>query len=156
MKVCGYSLRTAIKNRETERDAAASALQQALRGSAGLSLEELMNKIENSERAIAKLQAFQARYNLEVTIDVNSEKISMAEAIKRIGGIERVSQHWRKLVESASGSGMAVAMVSTLDSEKAINKAKAAATEASTLRGRMSAANALEIEIAELEESLME
>lgn len=153
MKVNGYSLRTAIKNRETERDAAIASLTNSISGETGPSPEELMNKIEKCEEDIAKLQAFQTRYNLAVTVEFSSEKISMAEAVKRIGGIERVSAQWKSLLNRPL-SAVAVS-VGRLDSTMAMQRAKQSATLASTLRGRMSAANGTEIEIPELEESLM-
>ena len=149
MKINGYSLRTAIRNCETERDASVAVLSQSLRGHEGPTTEDLMVKIEVSEKRIARLQAFQTRYNLEVVIDMGSEKISMAEAVKRIGGIERVSAHWRNLMSQCSSTAMAAAVVK-FDTLVAIEHAKRASTEASTLRGRMSAANATEIEIPEL------
>ncbi len=155
MKINGYTLRTAIRNRETERDGAIALLSQSLRGQGGFSTEELMVKIETCEKNIASLQAFQSRYNLEVVVAVGVEKISMAEAVKRIGGIERVSAHWRSLMSQSSIETASV-MQGKFDSALAIEKAKKSATEASTLRGRMSAANSVEIEIPELEEKFIE
>ncbi len=155
MKVNGYALRTAIRNRETERDGAIAALSQSLRGQEGPTPEELMAKIEACEKNIACLQAFQSRYNLEIKIPVGVDTITMAEAVKRIGGIERVSAHWRNLMNQCSSTAMAASIIK-FDTNAAIEKAKKAATEASTLRGRMSSANSTEIEIPELEESHME
>lgn len=155
MKISGYTLRTAIRNRETERDGAIAALAQSLRGQEGPTTEELMDKIEVCEKTIAKLQAFQTRYNLEIQIPAGEENISMAEAVKRIGGIERLSAHWRNMMTTASSTTMAAAAIK-FDTNLAIQKSKQFATEASTLRGRMSAANSVEIELSDFEESLLQ
>lgn len=156
MKINGYTLRTAIRAREAERDGAVALLSQSLQGQVSSSPEELMLKIENCEKSIASLQAFQSRYNLEVMIAVGVESISMAEAVKRIGGIERVSAHWRNLMSQSSQVSSASVSAGKFDANIAIEKAKKAATEASSLRGRMSAANSTEIEIPDLEEKFIE
>lgn len=154
MKINGYTLRTAIRNRETERDTYIAGLAAALQGSGSSSPEELLEKVEKCEKAIAKLQAFQTEYNLTVSFKVGEEEISMAEAVKRIGGIERVSQHWRNLMSMKQLTGVAVS--TKFNAEDAMTKAKKIAAEASTLRGYMSMANNTEIDIPELEENLVE
>ena len=155
MKVNGFALRNAIRNREAERDVAIAALAGTFNGNESLLPEELMEKIERCEKEIAKLQAFQAEYNLTVTVRVGEEEITMAEAVKRIGGIDRVSQQWKNIMKRMSGDYRRASNLQ-IDSNIILAKAKQIAMEASTLRGKMSMANSTEIDIPELEEYILE
>lgn len=151
MKVDGYSLKNAIKRREAARTAAAASLMTSLHNTEGPSTEELMEAIEKCERDIARLQAFQTRYNLSVVISFSSENISMAEAVKRVGGLERVAAHWRNLLATSS----AEASSDQTRSDLMLEKSNQVAVQTSTLRGRMSSANLTLVDIPELEEELM-
>jgi conjugal transfer/entry exclusion protein len=158
MKINGYTLRTAIRNREMERDTAITNLPRLAMMNKATEIKDTMAKIENLEKSIAKLQAFQTSYNLQVIVKAGSEQMSMAEAVKRIGGVERVSRQWRQVIEQIGSAHTALASDEGASStaEDAMKAARAAANEASTLRGAINASNAVEIEIPELAEDMVQ
>lgn len=52
-------------------------------------------QIFNAERAIARLQTAQAWFNLHVVVKTDDERMTLAEAIKVIGGAGRRESRWR-------------------------------------------------------------
>jgi hypothetical protein len=98
MKVTGYLLREAIRRRELRRDTAANQFEDSLSKFADedkQTPDELAAIFVLEEKNIAKLQAVQDRYNLKVEVDVLGEKITLGEAIKRLGGAGRLDKMWR-------------------------------------------------------------
>lgn len=100
MKVNGYEIQEAIRQwrlrRETKYDEFRDSLW-SFPDEEKASPSQLKSELENAEEAIAKLQVAQMRYNLEVEVNVEGTgSMSLAEAIKRIGGVNRLQSAWRE------------------------------------------------------------
>ena len=171
MKTSGYALREAIKQHELRRDTAAKLFNTSLKTFPGEKKDEtpqaLVTRFLNAETAIALLQTAQAKYNLRVTFDVlsPSTRMTLSEAIKRIGGIARVEKMWR----SAAGPGKEslyadhdvrdptqVRSTPTISINEIVKLATQAGKQAGQLRAAIATANAREVEIEDLEPSLFE
>lgn len=153
MKINGYSLRSAIVNRSSALELAVSSFHASISKKDAEATLRTMEDIEKYEREISKLQAFQAEYNLTVTVEIKGEEISLAEAVKMIGGLERVAKQW-KLFAAQACSGIFL-KAAELNPSSIARRSTEADIEASTLRGRMSMANTIEIDFPELDEALV-
>lgn len=103
MKVTGYKLREAIKEWELRRDAAQESFDGTLAKFDDEAKESplvVMETINKCEKIIAHLQTVQVAYNLSVRVDVLGEQISLAEAVKRVGGVERSELMWRNAMRA--------------------------------------------------------
>lgn len=127
--------------------------------------EKVMQQFLDAEAAIAKLQVAQTRYNLMVTVSLESETITLCEAVKRIGGLGRAEKMWR----TATGAKPdrygynddvrdpnQVRATETISVNDAAAKASAQAKIAGRLRAAIATANAREVEIESLDASLFE
>lgn len=98
MQVTGYQLKTAIQRWELRRDAAAAQFPTTLAKFKEQTKESPLTVTDSflkAERAVAALQTAQGRYNLAVEITVDGEKTSLAEGVKRVGGLGRIEKMWR-------------------------------------------------------------
>lgn len=103
MKINGHTIKSLLKVEEIEL----SLLQDQFSGSeTRLNTEVLPDeeapqaiseKILMSESKLAHLQALQTYYNLAVRVHHNGKDITLAEAIKTLGGMTRVAARWTKL-----------------------------------------------------------
>jgi len=169
MKVTGYLLREAIKQHELRRDAAAQAFDGSLKAFPGEEKptpQSLVDQFLASERAIAKLQVAQMQYNLYVKVNVQGEDMSLAEAIKRVGGEGRSEKMWR----SATGTKKdrygysgddemdpnRVRSKATITVNEAVKLATQAGKRAGVMRAAIATANAKEVEIEDLSPALFE
>jgi hypothetical protein len=127
-----------------------------------------METIVFSEKAIARLQTAQAAYNLTVQVEVEGERISLCEAVKRLGGYERRERMWRnamrQVVPGAARARHRYVMPGAQSAEEqarptvtqaqARELTSAASKSAAKLRSAIAAGNALELEIKDLELAL--
>lgn len=169
MKVTGYALQQAIKARQEDRD----LLQGQFSGSlfkfedeVKRNPVEIAEDLEKVEREIAQLQAAQGVYNTKVTITVGGQDISLLQAIKQIGGANRLAGLWKGVASSTAGTLSAgrrnrydpygSASVrdkeqeyakATVTAEDAINKAKETSKAARAMRAAISAGNATSVEV---------
>jgi hypothetical protein len=168
MKVNGYMLREAIKMHELRRDTAAAAFLGSLKKFENETKSppgEIVAAFLAAEDTIAKLQMVQARYNLHVAITVRGARITLAEAVKRLGGMSRVEKMWR----SATGAkidryafnadernpGMLVAKP-TIATTEAMKLAEAAAKATGEYRAAIATGNAHEFEAETLDPKLFD
>ena len=170
MKTTGYALREAIKQHELRRDTAARMFDGSLRKFPNEDKEHPTKVVEQfltAERAISKLQTAQMRYNLAVIVDVQGEKLTLAEAIKRIGGEARVEKMWR----SAAGpkpdryggyrndderDPSKVIAAATVSPSEATKLASTTAKRSGAFRAAIATGNAREVEIEDLDARLFE
>lgn len=107
MKVNGVMLREAISLWEMRRDASAKRFPTAFYAKDAEVLSKkwespsvFMDEFMVAEANIAKLQAVQARYNLDTTVSFMSggetHKLSLCEAVKRQGGLNRAANMWKE------------------------------------------------------------
>lgn len=170
MKVSGYMLREAIKQHGLRRDTAAQTFDGSLKAFPGEEKPTPQSIIEQflaSELAIAQLQVAQMKYNLAVTVQVGSEPMTLAEAIKRVGGEGRSEKMWRsatggKKDRYSSGYGedeidpTRVRSKATITVNEAVKLASQAGKRAGVMRAAIATANAKEIEIEGLALALFE
>lgn len=169
MKINGYRLQQAIKSRQEDRD--------LLNGQFSGSLFKFEDEVKRSpveiaadllkvEQEIAQLQAAQGVYNTKVVITVDGQDITLLQAIKRVGGANRLANLWKQVAQQSAGTlpngrrnrydpyGHGAVRdkeqeyaKATVDAETAIQKAKEAAKAARELRAAISAGNAKEVDV---------
>jgi len=170
MRVTGYAIREAIKQWELRRDTAARAFDGSLkvfdeeRGTKE-SPDQIIQAFLKAELAISKLQVAQARYNLWVLVDTPERMMSLSQAIKMVGGVARAEKMWR------SATGPKKERYGYSDDERDPNKIVAKPTitvahavaqatllgkRAGSFRAAIAVANAKELEIEDLDETLFE
>jgi hypothetical protein len=157
--ITGYKLREAIKQQQLRLDATERVLSdsyKAFPGEQKTHPAELIQQIEDIERRIARLQTAQVSYNLVSKVMFEGQTLSLAEAIKVLGGLSRVEKAWRKATggkeerniygrdnkdERDPAKQYAAWVVSP---NEAIEKSLAAAKRTAELRGLIAVANARE------------
>jgi hypothetical protein len=97
--ITGFALREAIKRFEMLRETASKQWNDSLfifDGDKDKTLpEELMKNYREAERAVAALQTCQARFNIQVKVKVLNEEMTLAEAVKLVGGAGRMEKMWK-------------------------------------------------------------
>ncbi len=170
MKITGYQLREAIKQQVLRRDTAAQVFPSSLRTFPDEEKDtpaSVMNEFLLAEQAVAQLQVAQMRYNLEVQVTVVGERMTLAEAIKRVGAPARAEKMWRtatgprmdryrSLDDNVEMDPLKVRAKPTMTSKEALSRAQGAAKLAGAYRAAISLGNALEIEISGLDSALFE
>lgn len=170
MKITGYALRETIKQHELRRDTAAQSFDGSLKAFPKEDKPSPQSVVEQflvAERAIAQLQVAQMRYNLAVTVQVAGESMTLAEAIKRVGGEGRSEKMWRSAAgpkKDRYGSyrdedeidPTKVRAVPTVTTAEAVKLATQAGKRAGAMRAAIATANATSIEIEGLFPALFE
>ena len=171
MIVTGYKLQNAIRDWETQRKIASGLFDNSLHvfedeEETASSPHELMDQYKQAEDAIAKIQMAQLRYNLHVEVNVQGTKMTLAEAVKRVGGAGRMEAMWRAAAtdgtkrdrwsrdRSLTRSTDEERARPTLKRSEAIELTRTSGRYASSLREAIKTGNAREIEIEGLESSL--
>ncbi len=160
MKISGYRLREALRNKRTLRDVLATRFNDTLwqfKGSEEASPKEISERFVEADHAVASIEAAQQLYNQQVTVRIGGEKMSLSLAIKLVGGAGRHEKMWRSAAVDKGrdrytmretsrklDEEQAVRMVSVDDS---LDAAMKAAQHASELRSSIAEANSNEIEI---------
>ena len=169
MKITGYKLREAIKMHELRRNTWAGQFDDSLRKFKDEEKTHPNTIVKNflrQEEIVAKLQSVQARYNLTIVVEVLGEKMTLCEAVKRVGGAGRAEGLWRSAAggkkdrysynrddERDPTKERAKAQMNIIDITR---EAQAAAKFAGALRNAIATANAQEIEVTDLDASLFE
>ncbi len=100
-KITGTQLRETLKLWKTRLETAASQFNSSLTayphqtGLPNKDPKQVVTRFLQAEAAIAQLQTEQMRYNLAVRVSVLGKEITLAEAIKRVGGLGRAEKMWR-------------------------------------------------------------
>lgn len=175
MKITGYKLQHALRELHHRRDLAAGQFDDGLNQFEDEKGEkptpqEAFAIYADTEARIARLEVFQAKYNLMITVesgDGRFPKMLLAEAVKRVGGAGRMEKMWRSIAapkKDRYGYGdrdltrdkdqeRAKRMVSI---KEAGEWAQQAARFASGLREAIQVANSTEIEFEDLTPDLFE
>lgn len=161
-KVTGYQLRESIKQWELRKDAATKAFPDSLfkfEGETKQTPERVAEELRHAEAAIASLQVAQMRYNLAVSLSVQGQEMTLAEAIKRAGGASRNEKLWKTADSRSNLSSLLgtdrrrVRSVDEVRAEPTISEgdileyASAAGKVAGAYRAAIAVANATEVEI---------
>lgn len=167
MKVTGYGLREALKEQELLRDTAAGAFTPSLRAFPGDDSKnplKTMEQFEIAERRLAGLQTAQMRYNLKVLVDVQGERMSLGEAIKRVGSVGRIEKMWKDAIQDKARSSYMddsdvrdptqIRAVRTVEPSAAMELARVAGKKANAFRSAIAIGNGVEVDIDGLDSSL--
>lgn len=169
MKITGYLLREAIKQQGLKRDSLASSFNGTLKKFPEEKKElpnDVMNDFLTAELAVTKLQVAQMRYNLAVQVTVLGERMTLAEAIKRVGGPARAEKMWRS-VNSPKRESYSyrdddemdpnkIRAIPVITVKESLKLAQGAAKHAGAFRAAIATGNAVEVEIEDLSSELFE
>lgn len=169
MKVSGIQLKEAIKMAGLELDIVRSQFNDSLhkfKDETKPHPANVASRIESLEEKLGLLQTAQRYFNLNVTGTFLGREITLENAVKIVGGKGRVAKMWRQAARGAEVDkwDRRQALTRKADEEKAeptitqdeaLQKAKETERKASDLRALIAKANAQEIEIEWLDESLM-
>lgn len=158
MKVTGYKLQEAIKEQVKRRKDAESQFDGSLKkfpDEAKADPVLLMIELQDAERRIAALQTAQADFNLRVQVEVQGEKMSLLEAVKQIGGVQRIEEKWRAAGATEKdiyGSRDvrdrdSIVAQRQVPPDKCIELARAAAKRVRALRAAIQKGDAVELDI---------
>lgn len=164
MNVTGYQIREAIRLWTLKRDALATQFKDSqyfFEGERKSSPEEVADAFARADRALARLQTAQDAFNLGVMVRVHDlGSITLAEAIKAVGGYARLEKMWRgaagALRERRDYYDEARERVRRKDEEQAaraisqsgaLERATNAAVTAGALRSAIGVANSRSVEI---------
>jgi hypothetical protein len=171
MKVTGYKLQHAIREAETTKNVAASQWDGSLYRFAGESKRldpyGVMRLYQQNEDRVVCLQTAQARYNLTIEVDILGQKMTLCEAVKRVGGAGRAEKMWRGVATGEKKDRYSYdrdlvrnkdeeRAVPTMSVEAALESARVAARYAAALRMAIQTANAIEIDLEGVDPSLFE
>lgn len=148
--ITGFALREAIKRFEMMRETSSKQWSDSLfvfeNDKDKVSPDDLMKTYQGAERAVAALQTCQARYNIQVKVRVLSEEMTLAEAVKLVGGAGRMEKMWKSHATNTGGDRYSRSETSrSKDNEYAkrsisIKDALKRATEAAKYAGAVRAA----------------
>ena len=159
MQVNGYQLREALRRWNQRRELAAKQFKQSLYSfdEEGPLPSAFARDAENADQAVAKLQEAQQRYNLDVKVDEG--KMSLALAVKMLGGAGRLEKLWRDAADPDVGKRRPwasdvlvrkadeVHAIRMVDSQAASQNADRFAAIAGKLRADIARANGVSIEL---------
>lgn len=161
MKVTGLQLQFAIREtRETIKLLAGefSDSLHAFPDEDKTTPVEVMAAFDAAERRLCALQTAQGRYNLAQTVSVQGERMTLSEAIKRVGGAGRAEGMWKSACTGAkrdrysyrdnlTRSTDEVRARRTISNKDAVAAARKAGRYHTALRNAITVANTKEIEI---------
>jgi hypothetical protein len=101
MELDGYKIRAALKRWDDARTLASQTFADSLYafdGEEKRNPEEVAEQFQVADVFYASLQIIQAVYNQRMKVDFLSKKISLAVAVKMIGGAGRVEKMWKDAV----------------------------------------------------------
>ncbi len=170
MKVTGYKLREALRRWQLRRDTASTQFAGSLVAFPGDDKpkpDAIAATVLAAETAIARLQAAQTRYNLNVNVTVDGMGgVPLLFCTKAVGGLARVEKLWRgatgsekkrsslyDYVTRAKDQEQAVRVVSFDDAAK---QAEVHGRKLAALREAIAAGNATELTIEDLDAALFE
>ena len=168
MNVTGYKLQHRLKELDHTLNIAASQFDNGkfkFVDEDKPTAKEAFDRFEQAEKDIARLQVAQARYNLSVIVEVQDQDMTLAEAVKRVGGAGRMEKMWRgvaspqrdrySLDDGRTRNKDEERSEPTVTAAEATTYAQKASKLASALREAIAVANATERDI-ELDSALFE
>lgn len=107
MEVNGFQIREALKRWERRKKTADSLFKETLWSfeDAGKAPDsrKVAEEYKRSDLAVARLQELQQKFNSQVNLDVLGQKMTMALAIKILGGAGRLEKMWSGAVTDQGG-----------------------------------------------------
>jgi len=105
MEVNGYEIREAIRRWKFKAETISAAFEESLfsfEGEEKESPQSITDKYRKADRAIAELEALQQKYNENHKVDVIGEQMTLALAVKLVGGAGRIEKMWRVAAKGGS------------------------------------------------------
>ena len=146
-----------------QRDVASGQFDQSLYAFAGdensvLTPQQVMESFDEADRAIARLEEIQQRYNQTVRVQVQKETTTLALAVKLVGGAGRREKMWRSAAspkrdrysfrdEVRSRNKDTEYANRTITQEDCVDFSRAAARYASALRNAIARGNNSDVDI---------
>jgi hypothetical protein len=161
MKINGYQLREAIKRLSLSRDAFLSQFKDSLytfeKEQTNLSPIKLMYLLEKAEYQTAIVEEAQQKFNQIVTVSVQNETMTLARAVKLVGGAARREKLWKEVIVPKNRYGLLEPVmltrnkdseyaIPTISKEEALLQSHDASIFASSLRNAIAKGNNAEIE----------
>lgn len=107
MKVTGYKFKQAIKELKDRVEVTRNNMSNSVKyfpSQDKPDVYKMFNDYKEAEIRLAMIQTYNQQYNLEVKVDVAGKKISLAQAVKMLGGASRCEKFWREAAKSDSMS----------------------------------------------------
>lgn len=169
MKVTGYKLQGTLRELTARKDVLSAQFEDSrfvFADENKPSPVALGEQMLHLERQIASLQTVQSAYNLQVVVLVQGSPMTLAEAVKTVGGAGRIEKLWRSYAKSTGSDDryMRNSLTRSKEDEKASRAvsheeaaaiAKTSGQFASALREAIQLGNAKELEF-ELDEALFQ
>lgn len=171
MKTTGFQLMYRLRELQDVRDVAGAQFAESLyvfdsEGGTRVLPTELARTFAEAEHKIAALQVAQARYNLAVTVEVEGRSMTLHEAVKLVGGANRLAKMWKDAAKKGTrehyGYGEPTRSREheyarrTVGVEECLEHAAQTARWASALRQAVQLGNAVEVELNDLDAALLE
>lgn len=160
MLYTGYALQTKIRTLKVEVDSYASQFEN---GKAKFQDEdkptcwEAFKNFKQAEEELATVQTLQCMYNQRVYVTVQGVRMTLAKAVRLVGGAGRAEAMWRNIVAPkkdryGSRDGLVRSANEThadptYTMDQAKEQAKKTSTYASALRQAIQEANATQVEL---------
>lgn len=170
MQTDGYALHEALKQWGLRKEAAEKAFPGSLnkfKSEEKETPQQVMVAFIQAEDAIARLQVAQMRYNLGVGVQVQGEKMLLAEAIKRIGSAGRTEKMWKTaspsdrrrssyMDDSLTRDPTQERAEATIDAKAVLSLVTQAGKKSGAFRAAIAVANGTKMEIEDLNPALFE
>lgn len=159
MKITGYRLQHVIREKDAELSVVISQFGDAFMvfpDDDKPHPKDLHKRISKLEEEITELQVAQARYNLEVEVEILGKKMTLSQAVKLVGGAGRAEKMWRGKASlkkdrysygDDSRDKEHIYAKRVMTPEECLAEAKTSARWAAAIREAIQVANATEIEI---------
>lgn len=98
MKVNGFQIRETIGRWSLQQHTLANQFREnlyAFEGEEKPKPETIMMRFDEADRSVARLQEIQQQFNQITKVDVQGENITLAFAVKLVGGAGRRAKMWR-------------------------------------------------------------
>lgn len=165
MQINGYQIREAIKRWMLQRDTFQAQFKDSLHtfgeNEKKISPIKVMHQFEMSDFNVALLESIQQRFNQIVKVTVQKDVITLAMAVKLVGGAGRREKMWREAAipkkdrysyrDDLTRSKDTEYAQPTLTQEQAIEHSQDASRFASALRNAIAKGNSVEVNIESLD-----
>lgn len=159
-KVNGYEIREALRSWKIKKDMSARVFADSVHAFPDedkVKPEKAFAEYTVADMNIAELEAAQQLYNLSVTVTVMGEEMTLARAVKLVGGAGRAEKMWREVAipkkdrygydRDLTRNADEVRAVRQISSEKATEYAMAASSRAAAIRSAIATGNSVAVEI---------
>ena len=168
MQITGFQIREALKRWNLRLETADKQFKNSLwafEGEQMIAPLEVGKNFKEADEAVARLENLQQRYNQKVEVDVLGKKMTLALAVKMIGGAGRREKMWRLAATDTGHERYSsyrdmtrkaddIQAKRQITVEEAMKQADEAARFAGALRAAVATGNAKQVELDHTESDL--